>query len=238
MRINKFLALAGLGSRRKVEQYILDEQISVNGKVITNLAFDIKDGDKVCFNGQPINVASKYEYYMLNKPKGYITTNKEQFDRKTVIDLLTNVKSRVFPVGRLDYDTEGLLLLTNDGDLANRLMKPNFQIEKTYDCVIEGQISESELAVLRAGVTIDGKKLNKCKVKVKESKDNKTKLQITINQGMNRQIRKMMEVVGKNVVRLNRIKIGELKLGGLSRGEYRPLRDFEIDYLYYICKMV
>ena len=153
------------------------------------------------------------------------------------MDLVADIDERIFPVGRLDYNTEGLLLLTNDGALAERLTKPNFGITKTYICVIEGKIKESELAMLRAGAIIDGEKLNKCKVKVTAVEDNKTRLEIVIDQGKNRQIRKMMEYVHKEVLFLKRIKIGELKLGGLTRGKYRELKDYEINYLYGLCSL-
>ncbi len=237
MRINKFLALAGIASRRKVESLITAGQIKVNKKVMTELAYDVKESDVVEYNGEVVTLANEYVYYMLNKPKGYVTTVSDELNRKTVMDLLHNIKERVFPIGRLDYNTEGLLLFTNDGELANRIMKPNFEIEKTYVCEIEGEIKESELAVLRAGVVIDGKRLNKCKAKLKEFKNNKSKIEITINQGLNRQVRKMMEFIGKTVVNLKRTKIGELKVGGLSRGEVRKLKDNEIQYLYALCDL-
>lgn len=237
MRINKFLALCGLGSRRKVEYLILDKQIKVNGKILNDLAYDVKEKDVIKCNDEIVSCAKQYEYFMLNKPKGFVTTMKDSLGRKTIMDLIKDLSIRVFPVGRLDYNTEGLLLLTNDGDLANRIMKPNYEINKTYRCTIEGAISESELATLRAGVVLDGKKLNKCKVKVLEYANDKTKLEITINQGLNRQIRRMMEYVGKNVVFLKRVSIGELRLGGLTIGTYRKLRDFEVQYLYELCNL-
>lgn len=237
MRINKFLALSGIASRRKVEELITSGQIKVNHKVMTELSYDVKNVDVVEYNNEIISVPHEYVYYMLNKPKGYVTTVSDDLNRKTVMDLMKKVKERIFPIGRLDYNTEGLLLFTNDGELANRLMKPNFEIEKTYICEIEGEIKESELAVIRAGVVIDGKRLNKCKAKLKEFKNNKSKIELTIDQGLNRQIRKMMEFIGKNVVNLKRIKIGELKVGGLSRGESRQLKDYEIEYLYKLCNL-
>lgn len=235
MRINKYLALAGIGSRRKVEEYILNGDIQVNDKVLKELSYDVKNKDIVKYKGKIVEVAKNYEYYMLNKPKGYITSAIDNFDRKTVMTLVSDIETRVFPIGRLDYNTEGLLLFTNDGDLANRIMKPNFSIPKTYICVVEGEVKESELAVIRAGVVINGKRLNKCKAKLVDYKYNKSKLEITIDQGINRQIRRMMEFIGKNVVSLKRTKIGDLRLGGLSRGKYRKLRDFEVQYLYNLC---
>ncbi len=239
MRINKYLALCGVDSRRKVEKLILDGKVTVNGKVVTDLATNIDEKvDEVVYDGKILKIQdTKFKYIMLNKPKGYVTTVSDELNRKTVMDLVADIDERIFPVGRLDYNTEGLLLLTNDGALAERLTKPNFGITKTYICVIEGKIKESELAMLRAGAIIDGEKLNKCKVKVTAVEDNKTRLEIVIDQGKNRQIRKMMEYVHKEVLFLKRIKIGELKLGGLTRGKYRELKDYEINYLYGLCSL-
>lgn len=233
MRINKYLAQSGLGSRRKVEKLIIDGLIKVNGNVVTNLATEIDENrDIVQVNDVTVKPTEEKVYYMLNKPKGYVTTVEDDRDRKTVLDLMGNIDKRIFPVGRLDYNTEGLLILTNDGDLAQLLTKPKYAVSKTYSCTIEGTIKESELAVLRNGIVIDGHKLNKCKIKVLNTTSDKTKLQVTINEGKNRQIRKMFEYVNKTVVYLKRISIEDLKLGGLSRGEYRELKDYEIEYLY------
>ena len=239
MRINKYLALCGVDSIRKVEKLILGGKVTVNGKVVTDLATNIDEKvDEVVYDGKILKIQdTKFKYIMLNKPKGYVTTVSDELNRKTVMDLVADIDERIFPVGRLDYNTEGLLLLTNDGALAERLTKPNFGITKTYICVIEGKIKESELAMLRAGAIIDGEKLNKCKVKVTAVEDNKTRLEIVIDQGKNRQIRKMMEYVHKEVLFLKRIKIGELKLGGLTRGKYRELKDYEINYLYGLCSL-
>lgn len=237
MRINKFLALAGMGSRRKVEEFVKNGRVCVNDVLTTSLATDISDKDVVTLDGNAVKTAETYEYYMLNKPKGYITSTRDQFDRKTVMDLLANVSSRVFPVGRLDYDTEGLLLITNDGDMAERLTKPEYHIAKTYNCTIEGQIKESELAVLRAGIVVDRIRYNKCKIKVVEKTATRTKLKVIINEGKNRQIRNMFEFIGKRVVLLNRVAIGDIHLGGLSRGEYRKLKQDEIKYLMTLCSL-
>ncbi|MGN1227481.1 MAG: pseudouridine synthase [Christensenellales bacterium] len=238
MRINKYLALCGIDSRRKVEQLILDGKIKVNGKVVTDLSTDINENkDEVLYLDKVVKIDNGYKYYMLNKPKGYVTTVKDELNRRTVMDLVADVKTRIFPVGRLDYNTEGLLIMTNDGELAERLTKPNYAITKTYVCVIKGKISESELAMLRAGAIIDGEKLNKCKVKILDTNAEKTRLEIVIDQGKNRQIRKMLEYVHKEVVFLKRVKIGDLKLGGLSRGKYRELKDYEIQYLYGLCNL-
>ena len=238
MRINKYLALAGYGSRRSVEQIILSGRVTVNNKPVIDLATDINHPkDIVCVDGKRVEFEENYRYYILHKPKGYVTTAKDEKGRKTVMDLVKSVPGRVFPVGRLDYNTEGLLIFTNDGDMAQRLMSPISEIEKTYICVIKNDIVESELAVLRAGVIIDGVRLKKCKVKVLDKKDGKTRLEIKITEGKNRQIRKMLDYIGKEIVLLKRVAIGDLKLGGLSRGEYRELKEREVAYLIQLCQL-
>lgn len=230
MRINKFLASSGLASRRKAEDYVKQGRVTVNGKVIDSLAFDVSEKDKVMVDGNLVGIQN-YTYIMLHKPKGYITSMHDDKGRKIVTDLLPQEYKNLKPVGRLDYDTEGLLILTNDGDLANRLTDPNAEIAKTYMAKIEGKITESQLAVIRAGVVIDGVRLKKCKAKITEEGDNYTKVEVKITEGKNRQIRKMFDAVGVNVSFLKRVAIEDLKLGGLSRGKFRELRDSEIDYL-------
>ena len=231
MRINKFLALAGIDSRRKVEQHILDGKVKVNGKVVKDLSTDIKDTDIVYFENRPIKVNSNYVYYKLNKPKGYVTTVSDEKERKTVMDLMRGVHTRVYPVGRLDYDTEGLLILTNDGDITNTLTKPNSEVKKTYMVHIESDITKDEIKKLTTGVTIDDYTTKPCSIEAMEIGEKLSKLKITITEGKNRQIRKMFESVGKNVIFLRRVQIGEIRLGGLSRGEYTPLNAKELKYL-------
>ena len=186
--------------------------------------------DVVCLDGNPITV-KEYKYILMHKPKGYITSTSDEKGRKTVIDLLPAEYKGVKPIGRLDYDTEGLLLLTTDGDLANRLTDPNAEIEKTYQVKVEGKVTESQLAVMRAGVVIDGIRLKKCRIKVIEQLEKHTKLEVKITEGKNRQIRKMFDAVGINVVFLKRVAIEEFKLGGLTRGTCRELKPHEIQYL-------
>ena len=230
MRINKYLASTGLASRRKAEEFVSSGRITVNGKPMTSLSYDVQEKDKVCLDGKPI-CPQKFMYLMMHKPKGYITTTKDEKSRKTVMDLVPTEYNGVKPVGRLDWDTEGLLLLTNDGDLANKLTSPRSEIQKTYMVKIEGKIAESQLAVMRAGVVIDGVRLKKCKAQVTEQGENYTKIQVKITKRKNRQIRKMFDAVGVNVCFLKRVAIEDLKLGGLSRGEVRELRPDEINYL-------
>ena len=228
MRINKYLALAGIGSRRKVESYVLDGQVTINGKVETNLSRDINTKkDVVVYNGQKLSLPSDYVYYKLHKPKGYICSANDEKGRKTIYELV-NVPERVFSVGRLDYNSEGLLLLTNDGDFANKLTHPSNHVDKEYIVTIEGEILESELAVLRAGVVENGKRMPKAKVKLISYENKVSRLSVIINEGQNRQIRRMFEAIGKTIVLLKRVSIGNLKLGGLKRGEFKKLKENEI----------
>ncbi|MBQ0017106.1 MAG: rRNA pseudouridine synthase [Clostridiales bacterium] len=231
MRINKYLALCGVASRRKVEEYIVAGKIKVNGIVCTNLATDIKETDEVLYNNKKVNTPEFYEYYMINKPKGYVCTVHDDRNRKVVVDLIKS-DVRLFPVGRLDYDSEGLLILTNDGDLTYKLTHPKHEISKTYNASIEGELSMKEIKYLESGITIDDNvKLRPCKIEKKWFKENTTRVEITIFEGKNREIRKMFDKIKKPVAFLKRVKIGELKLGGLNRGEYRPLTKAEVEYL-------
>lgn len=236
MRINKFIAQSGLCSRRKAEEFITDGLVKVNNEVVTNLATDIKGKDVVSVNNQVIKPSETLVYYMLYKPKGYVTTMSDDRSRKSVAELTSDLPYRVYPVGRLDYDSEGLLILTNDGDLTYKLTHPKFEIEKTYSVKIEGKILESELAVLRNGVVIDKVRYNKCKVTVKEKGADYTKLEVVLKEGKNREIRRMFDAIGKVVTFLKRVKVAELHLGGLKRGEKRALKDFEVEYLKNLTK--
>lgn len=231
MRINKFLAESGIASRRACDKIIEEGRVKVNGRVV-GLGVEVDEvNDSVSVDGKRVSPAKKAEYYIMNKPKGYVCTVKDDKGRKTVMDLLPKNTSRIFPVGRLDYDSEGLLIFTNDGDLANRLMHPSSEIPKTYLVRTEGETPEKLLDRLRAGVDIDGKMTKKCNIRVIETCKDYTKLHVTITEGRNREIRKMFETVGKNVDFLKRIKIGDLGLRGLNRGEVRKLSPEEVEYL-------
>jgi len=233
MRINKFLAECGVASRRQCDKLIEDGAVKVNGKICT-LGQEINDGDSVTVNGKKILRTEKREYYIMNKPKGYVCTVSDDLGRKTVMELLPKKAGRVFPIGRLDYATEGLLLFTNDGDLSFRLTHPKNEIPKTYMAKVEGVVTENELDKLRIGVVIDGKKTNKCNAHITEENKEYTKIVLTITEGRNRQVRKMFEAIGKEVSLLKRIKIGDLTLRGLNRGECRALTAAEIEYLKYL----
>lgn len=231
MRINKYLAQSGIGSRRKVEELVLAGKVKVNGEVVKNLATDIKETDQVTFENKPIRATKKYVYYKLHKPKGFVTTLKDEKDRKTVMSLLRGVHVRVFPVGRLDYDTEGLLLFTNDGDLTNILTKPNSEIAKTYVATLEGEISQDEIKQLSSGVDIGDYVTKPCSVKLLDKNSKTSRVQVSITEGKNRQVRRMFEAIGKNITFLKRTEVGEIRLGGLSRGEYAELNSKEQKYL-------
>ncbi len=231
MRINKFIAESGVASRRSADKLIADGKVKINGK-IANLGDDVKVGnDLVVVEGRSINVVKTYEYYIMNKPKGYICSAKDEKGRKTVLDLMPPTSKRVFPVGRLDYDSEGLLILTNDGELTFKLTHPRNEIPKTYLVKTEKPVSIEDLNKLRSGVYIDGVKTKKCNIHLIETKKEGSRLHITITEGRNRQVRKMFEAIGNNVDFLKRIKIGDLTLTGLNRGEVRKLYKEEINYL-------
>lgn len=234
IRLNKFLAQAGIASRRKCDELILQGKVKVNGKVESGLGKVINElKDKVTFEDKPVSLAESYVYLKMNKPKGYVCSASDEHGRKTVYDLL-NRKERLFTIGRLDYDTEGLLLFTNDGDLANKLSHPRNEVNKVYMAKIEGDIKESELAVLRAGVVLNDETLPSAKVEYAGNGKGYTKLKITIDEGKNHQIKKMFEGIGKELLLLKRVQIGEVKLGGISRGETKELTKDELNKLMLI----
>lgn len=230
MRINKYLAKSGVGSRRACDKLIEQGKVRLNGK-FAHLGDEVRDGDEVTVDGAVLTLKEARSYYLMNKPKGYICSVKDDCGRKTVMDLLPEGIGRVFPVGRLDYDTEGMLILTDDGDLAFRLTHPKNEIAKTYLVKIEGGVAEAELNKLRAGVEMDGKRTNKSRIRIIEADKNFTKLHVTINEGRNRQVRRMFEMIDKTVIFLKRIRIGELGLGSLARGKVHKLSAEEVYYL-------
>ena len=231
MRINKFLADKGIASRRHADRMIQEGRVKINGNIAT-VGANVETTDIVTVDDVILNFAEKEEkYYIMNKPKGVMCTVADDRGRKTVMDLLPENVGRVFPIGRLDYETEGLLLFTNDGDLAYRLTHPMTEIPKTYLVRIEGTMTEKDLNPLRSGVELDGALTKKCKAHIVQTDKAFTKIHITITEGRNRQVRRMFESIGKNVSFLKRISIGKLKLTGLDRGQVRPLTENEITYL-------
>lgn len=231
MRINRYLASCGIASRRKAEEYILKGLVSVNGEKVTNLSTEIAENDIVLFDGKKINIENEMVYLMLNKPKGYICSVKDEKDRPTVMKLIKE-KQRVYPVGRLDYNTEGLLLLTNDGDFANRVMHPSGQIGKTYEVVLKAKPKSEELDQLRKGVMLEDGLTQPAIVSRVVFDDGLYKLNITIFEGKNREVRRMFKAIGYNVFALKRVKIGDLKLGDLPVKQYRKLTQSEIEKIF------
>ena len=232
MRLNKYLASCGAASRRGADELISSGRVRVNSIVVTELGKMVEtDNDTVTLDGKKVEPVSKMTYIMLYKPKGCITSLRDEKGRKTVYDYLDVEVPHLVPVGRLDYDTEGLLLLTNDGELVNRLAHPSGEVPKSYLVRAEGEFPEHILAKLRKGVEIDGVKTKRSKVKLLEQGEKEAKLLVTITEGRNRQVRRMFEAVERNVVFLKRVAIGDLRLGGLARGAWRYLREEEVEYL-------
>ena len=232
MRLQKYIALCGVASRRSAEDLISAGKVSVNGTVVTELGTKIDpEKDRVTVGGKVLRSQEKKVYIMLYKPKGYVTTAKDNFDRDKVTDLIPQSLGRLYPVGRLDYDSEGLLLLTNDGDFTFRLTHPSHEVAKSYLVRIIGEISEDAVEQLRKGVVIDGRMTLPAKVSVKKCEEGKSTLLITITEGRNRQVRKMCAAVGHQLLRLCRVAEGPVKLSGLKPGEWRHLTKEEIALL-------
>ncbi len=231
MRLNKFLSNSGIASRRKCDEIIKEGKVTVNGKIVTELGTLINEKkDRIKVEGKEIKLPSSFVYIKLNKPKGYACSANDEKGRKTIYQLI-DCNERLFSIGRLDYNTEGLILLTNDGDFANKVAHPSYNLEKEYHVNIVGDIKESELAVLRKGVVIEGNRLPSAKVEKISYENNVTKLSVIINEGLNRQIRRMFDAIGKEIKLLKRVRIGEVKLGGLKRGDYRDLTEKELNSL-------
>lgn len=234
-RLQKFLAEAGVASRRKAEELIQAGRVQVNGKTVKEMGCKIDPAkDKVTFDGRLVKTEqTKKVYIMLYKPEGYVTTAKEQFGRPAVLDLIHGVKERIFPVGRLDYDTSGLLLLTNDGDLTYKLTHPKHDVDKTYIAKLYGVPDAMDLQKFRRGVVIDGRKTRPAKIQILEKdKDQRyCTVEIIIHEGKNRQVRKMCEAIKHPVAQLKRVATGELQLGDLKKGAYRHLTEKEVKYL-------
>lgn len=231
MRLNKYIAQAGIASRRKADELTINGQVKINGAIVRELGYDVKPDDVVTVAGKTITGGENLVYYALNKPPGYITTTSDEKNRSTVMSLMIDVPSRLFPVGRLDAATSGLLIMTNDGDLAYHLAHPSQHVYKTYIAHVEGLVSKENLWMLRNGIKIDGRTTAPANVSIiKETAKNST-LQIEIYEGRNRQIRKMCTAIGHNVQQLERVAIGNIRLGRLKSGHYRKLTKQEVDYL-------
>lgn len=235
-RLQKYLSSCGVASRRKSEELILQGKVKVNDKIITELGFKVNEKDKVYVDEIEVKKSEKI-YYLLYKPEKIICSVKDEKGRKTVIDLI-DTKEKIFPVGRLDYDTSGLLLLTNDGKLSNMLTHPSFYVEKTYSAKIEGIISQKEIKELENGILLEGIKTKKAHAQIKkiDKKNNKSYVDLTITEGRNHQVKNMFSTLGHKVLKLKRTNYAFLNLKGLSIGEYRNLNIKEVKKLYSLSK--
>ncbi|MBO5409092.1 MAG: rRNA pseudouridine synthase [Clostridia bacterium] len=232
MRIQKYIAEAGICSRRKAEELIEKGLVKVNGETLSEFGYQVQENDRVEVDGQEICGFEKKVYYMMNKPVGYVTTVKDQFDRPCVMDFIgEDIKERIYPAGRLDYHTEGLLILSNDGEFVNTITHPKNEIEKKYIAVVNGIVKEENIEKLKRGVMVDKKKTAPAKVFLSEIFKDKCVVEITIREGRNRQVRKMFEAVGHHVIELKRVQIGPLELGNLKLGRIRKLNPNEVQAL-------
>ena len=235
-RLQKVISNCGYTSRRKAEELILEGKVFVNGEKINELGYKVNSNDIITVDGETLSITEKV-YYAFNKPREVISTTKDDKGRKTVLDFF-DIDTRIYPIGRLDYDTTGLLLLTNDGEFANLMMKPSSKINKVYLAKINSILSMEELMTLKKGVTVKGIKYTPDKVKVKkiDKAKNTSMIEITIHEGKNHEIKKMFEYFNVDVLKLTRIEYGNLKLGNLSSGEYRKLTIHEVKTLYSLIK--
>jgi len=232
IRLNKFLAQAGVASRREVDKMIAEGRIKVNGQVVQVLGYKIDDEkDRVEVDGRRVEREEGLVYLMLNKPQGYLVTLKDNFQRPTIQQLLPSLKQRIFPVGRLDYDSSGLLLMMNDGELAYRLTHPRFKVPKVYLAKVMGEPDPSELARLEKGIYLDGKKTAPAQIAQVKSDPKKSLFKIEIFEGRKREVKRMFQAIGHKVLHLQRIGFGSLRLGSLKAGKWRYLTRKEIDTL-------
>ena len=236
-RLQKVIANSGYCSRRKAEELILEGKVFVNGSVIRELGTKVSHDDEIEVDGLSIKKDHNYEYYLLYKPRGVVTTTNDDKGRKTVVDLIVTT-ARIYPVGRLDYDTTGVLLLTNDGVFANGLMHPANEIDKVYIAKVEGILSGYDVKQLKSGIMIEGRKTAKCHVKVRsiDKKKNTCIVELVIHEGRNHQVKKMIEAVGKKVIKLKRERFGIFDLSGLKASEYRRLTAKEVHVVYSMIK--
>lgn len=231
IRLQKHLSESGIASRRKAEELILQGKVRVNGRVATLGAKVDPKRDKVQVSGKTVVATKEKMYIMLHKPRGYVTTTKDELDRKCVTDLVKDAPVKLFPVGRLDRNSEGLLIMTNDGGFANSLTHPSAHVNKTYRVTVKGDAEDEKIIKLKEGIVLDGKKTLPCEVFIAERKPDRTVLIFIIQEGRNRQIRRMCEEVELEVIRLKRTEIAGVKLGMLPQGKWRPLNEKEMRHL-------
>ncbi|MEG6611792.1 pseudouridine synthase [Pseudoclostridium thermosuccinogenes] len=231
MRLQKYIAECGVASRRKSEELIKQGRVKVNGITVSEMGVKVSDEDVVEVDGRRISLEQKKVYIMLNKPVGYISSVRDQFSRNTVVDLIKGVKERIYPVGRLDYDTSGLLLLTNDGDFAFRLTHPKHEMKKTYIAEMEGVPDSNDIESFQNGLRIEDYVTSPAELTVLEKRKSSSIVKVVIHEGKNRQVRKMCDAIGHPVISLKRIAIGDLYLKNLPEGQWRYLKEEEIKML-------
>lgn len=232
VRLNKFLAQVGIASRREVDRMIVEGKIRVNGRVIKELGYKIDEAsDRVDVEGKRVKRKNGFIYILLNKPKGVLVTLKDPFQRPTVIQLLPKLGRRVFPVGRLDYDSEGLLLLTNDGEMAHRLAHPSFKVCRVYHVQVKGHPESSGISRLEKGIDLDDKKTGPTKITWLSRRQRKSLFRVEIQEGRKREVRRMFAIIGHPVLRLKRVNYGGVRMGKMKSGEWRFLTRDEISLL-------
>ncbi|WP_252230284.1 MULTISPECIES: pseudouridine synthase [unclassified Clostridium] len=230
-RLQKYMASCGVASRRKCEEIILNGEVKVNGVVITELGTRVNPvEDNVEYKGSLITKEENKVYIILNKPEGYITSAKDEKGRKTVLDLV-KVNERIYPIGRLDYDSSGLILLTNDGDVYNKIIHPREELNKKYIAVVKGKVSKKDIDIFNKGIDIGGYITAPASLEVLSYANEKSTVEVCIHEGKNRQIRKMCTAINHEVLSLNRVSIGEIQLKYLKKGEWRELTTEELDYI-------
>lgn len=231
MRINQYLAHCGICSRRKAEQLILDKKIAINGEVVVSLSTEINDNDVVTYLGKQVKPENVFVYYILNKPKGYLSTASDDRNRPTVLNIVKD-NNRIYPVGRLDFNTEGLLILTNDGEWANKVIHPRNNIEKTYEVLMKTKPSPAQLHQIQSGVSIDGVLVKPVRISKVTNQDGLFRIEISVMEGKNREIRQLFDNAKCKIFALKRISIGKLKLGDLPTKQYRKLTESERELIF------
>jgi 23S rRNA pseudouridine2605 synthase len=232
-RLQKILAKAGIASRRKAEELIRQGRVTVDGKVVTEMGIQVDPGkQRIEFDGKPVTIEEKKVYVLLHKPAGYVSTVHDPQGRPIVTELIRGIQERIFPVGRLDLDTEGALLLTNDGELAQKILHPSHEVNKTYIVWVKGKPGKKKIELLRKGVNLEGRKTWPAGIKILTEGSTESSFQITIHEGRKRQVRKMFEAVGHPVLRLKRVAYGKLKLGDLAPGKFRFLSRKDLQLIF------
>lgn len=229
-RLQKYIAKCGIASRRKAEEMIFEGRVKVNGDIVKDIIMIDEDKDRVEIDGKIIKPEENKVFIMLNKPEGVITSSRDQFNRTSVTDLI-DIKERVYPVGRLDYDTSGLLILTNDGDAAFKITHPSHEIEKVYVAKVKGTPNDEEMRSFKRGLKIEDYITSPSEIRILNKEGANTIVEITIHEGKNRQVRKMCQAIGHPVITLKRIRVGAIDIGDLKLGQWRYLRENEVDYL-------